>query len=117
MASSTNALETRRVLETQLIQKAWKEPEFRKQVVSDPKGLLEKHLGKKLPDQLRIYVHEEDANTLHFSVPPAPSNVAELSDEELEKVAGGTEMVSAIVSAVIATGLIASGMATAQNGW
>ena len=117
MATPTQADQTRRVLETHLIEKSWKDPEFRKQVVSDPKGMLEKHLGKKLPERLKIYVHEEDANTLHFSVPPAPSNVAELSDEELEKVAGGTEMVSAIVSAVIATGLITSGMATAQNGW
>jgi len=117
MATAPNALDTKRVLETQLIQKAWKEPEFRKQVVRDPKGMLEKQLGKKLPENLKIYIHEEDANTLHFTVPPAPTNLAELSDEELEKVAGGTEMVSAIVSAVIATGLVMSGVATAQNGW
>lgn len=80
---------TRRDLETALIEKCWKDPEFKKQVVSDPKGMLERHNGQKLPSELKIFIHEEDANTLHFSIPPAPAKVAELSDEDLSKVAGG----------------------------
>ena len=82
---------TKRDLETALIEKCWKDPEFKKQVVTDPKGMLERHIGQKLPEDLKIFIHEEDANTLHFSLPPAPSNAMELSDEDLEKVAGGTE--------------------------
>lgn len=88
---------TRRDLETQLIEKAWKDPAFKADVIRDPKGLLEKHIGQKLPEQVRIFVHEEDANTLHFSIPAAPSNLNELSDEDLEKVAGGTDLIATLL--------------------
>jgi hypothetical protein len=87
----------RRELETQLIEKCWKDPEFKKQVVSDPKGMLEQHTGQKLPAGLKIVVHEEDANTLHFTIPQAPTNLSELSDAELERVAGGTDLIITLV--------------------
>jgi hypothetical protein len=90
---SHSAVISRRELETALIEKCWKDPEFKKAVVSDPKAMLERQTGQKLPPQVKIYVHEEDANTLHLSIPPAPSNLAELSDEDLEKVAGGTDVI------------------------
>jgi nitrile hydratase alpha subunit/class II bacteriocin class with double-glycine leader peptide len=88
---------TRRDLEAHLIEKAWKDPEFKRQVASDPKGMFEKHLGQKLPEKLKIFIHEEDANTLYFSIPPAPSNLNELSDEDLEKVAGGTDIIATLI--------------------
>lgn len=99
---------TRRDVETALIEKCWKDAEFKKQVVSDPKGMLEQHTGQKLPPELRIFIHEEDANTLHFSILPAPSNLAELSDQDLERVAGGTDITVAIVAtAITAAGTLA----------
>jgi Nitrile hydratase, alpha chain len=88
---------TRQKIESVLVQKCWKDPVFRKEVVSDPKGMLEKHLGQKLPEQVKIFIHEEDANTLHLSIPPAPSNLAELSDEDLQKVAGGTDLIGTLL--------------------
>ena len=63
---------TRHDLETALIEKCWKEPEFKKTVLSDPKGMLELHIGQKLPAQIKVFIHEEDANTLHFSIPSSP---------------------------------------------
>jgi len=108
-AVQTQAL-TRRDLETRLIEKAWRDPVFRKDIVKDPKGMLEKHTGQKLPGQLRIYVHEEDANTLHFSIPSPPSNLNELADEDLERVAGGTDLVvftATIASLALTVGSIA----------
>ena len=106
---------TRRDMETRLIEKAWKDPVFRKDIVKDPKGMLEKHIGQKLSEQLRIFVHEEDANTLHFSIPPAPSNLNELSDEDLEKVAGGTDIVitGVTTSLVFGLGAVLAGTALA----
>jgi len=112
---------TRRDLETALIEKCWKDPEFKKTVLSDPKGMLERHTGQKLPAQLKIFIHEEDANTLHFSIPPAPSNLTELSDDELEKVAGGVTPTFVALSMVL-IGAVASGAAggaavTMNKGW
>jgi len=86
---------TKHQLETNLIEKCWKEPEFREKVLKDPKGMLEAFLGKSLPSDFKVVIHQEDANTLHLALPPAPSNVTELSDDELERVAGGTELVVA----------------------
>jgi hypothetical protein len=105
---------TRRDLETALIEKCWKDPNFMRQVVSDPKAMLERHTGQTLPSQIKIFIHQEDANTLHFSIPPAPSNLTELSDDDLERVAGGTDVVVLIFSAVTAAVTGAASAATAS---
>lgn len=111
---------TRRDVETALIEKCWKDPTFKKQVISDPKGMIERHTGQKLPPQVKVFIYEEDANTLHFSIPAAPANLAELSDEELETVAGGTDVLVtvAVTSSVFAVATTLVSMAeTKKNGW
>jgi hypothetical protein len=111
---------TRRDLETALIEKCWKDPEFKKQVIGDPKGMLERHTGQKLPAPIKIFIHEEDANTLHFSIPSAPSNLSELSDDELERVAGGTDVTVTFVvlSGILTAGVTAEAAATKiAGGW
>ena len=116
---------TKRDLEVALVEKCWKDPEFKKQILADPKGMLELHIGQKLPGDLKIFVHEENAETLHFSLPPAPTNATELSDEDLEKVAGGTEVLvvlsvgfAAAVSVIGTVGSVAGTAAvTKSNGW
>ena len=117
-------INSRQDIETRLIEKCWKDPEFRKAVVSDPKGMIERHTGQKLLPHLKIFIHEEDANTLHLSIPPPPTNVTELSDADLEKVAGGTEVVSIVGTAVMAaavtagTGVVTFGIGEAvRKGW
>jgi hypothetical protein len=112
---------TRRDLQTALIEKCWKDPDFKKRVVSDPKGTVEHHTGQKLPSEVKIFIHEEDANTLHFSIPPAPANVTELSDEDLERVAGGTDVaVTAAVTLAVGislTGTWATAIYSSGKGW
>jgi hypothetical protein len=61
---------------------------------------------------------------LHFTLPPAPSNLTELSDEDLERVAGGTDVAATIILAVIgavtggATAASASvAVSVATNAW
>jgi Nitrile hydratase, alpha chain len=113
---------TRRDLETALIEKCWKDPDFKKRVVSDPKGMLERHIGQKLPSEVKIFIHEEDTNTLHFSIPPPPANVTELSDEDLERVAGGTDVVitAAVTTFAVGVGLTgawATAIYSSGHGW
>ena len=126
MATAQTQTVTRRDLETRLVEKAWKDPDFRKDIVKDPKGMLEKQTGQKLPEQLKIFVYEEDANTLHFSIPSPPSNLNELSDEDLEKVAGGTDIVvvftaiaalSAVGGSLLSVGVIGGAHAGKAAGW
>ena len=78
----TQAL-TRRNLETALIEQCWKDPEFKKAVVSTRRACSKSILGRSCRDRMKIFVHQEDANTVHLSIPPAPSNLSELSDADL----------------------------------
>ncbi len=112
----------RREMETALIEKCWKDPEFKKAVLSDPKGIFERHTGRSLPPGMKIFIHEEDANTLHLTIPPAPSNLADLSDEDLERVAGGTEfliVMSAVAVSVAGASAVGSvaGVTATSGGW
>jgi hypothetical protein len=107
---------SRRDIETALVEKCWKDPEFKKAVVTDPKGMLERHTGKKLPPHVKIIIHEEDANTLHLSIPPGPANAEKLSDEDLERVAGGTEIVGIVVASVAGGALLTAAVGTMDSG-
>lgn len=121
MATTPSPSVVRRDIETALIEKCWKDPQFQKAIVSDPRSVIEAHTGQKLPENLKIFIHEEDASTLHFSIPPAPANVTELSDNDLEKVAGGTEVGMVVAGIFLATATIAAAGVTALNkdkiGW
>jgi len=110
-------------METLIIEHAWKDPAFKKEFTSDPKGTIEKYSGQKLPKDISILVHEEDAHTMHLTLPAPPPNLAELSDEELERVAGGTDVVitaaiiSAISAVVSASISVANDQTRARAGW
>jgi hypothetical protein len=80
---------TRQQFQTKLAERTLRNPEFRAAFMADPKGTLEKEFETKFAESVRIYAHEEDASTLHFAIPAVPANIEELSDEDLEKVAGG----------------------------
>ena len=73
--------------------------------VSRMLGQFEEHLGVKLPESLKITAHAESENSLHFVIPQTPAQkLDELSDEELEKVAGGvTPTVTLIVASLMAS--------------
>jgi hypothetical protein len=123
MATEASPL-TRRDIEAKIIALAWQDDEFRQKFVSDPKGQFEERLGTKLPESLEMTVHEEDENSLHFVIPLKPkANLAELSDEELEKVAGGTDIittisiVSVVSAASVITALSAVAVSVASGYW
>lgn len=81
-------LEQRQKLDRQVIERAMTDPDFRESLQGDPKATLEAEYGIRIPEQAEVKVLEEDANTHFFVLPPAPI-MGELSEEELEAVAGG----------------------------
>ena len=113
---STAAALSRRDIETLIVQRAWKDEAFRAEFLADAKGTIEKYSGQKLPPELKVVALAEDDKTIHFVIPPEPANADELSDEDLEKVAGGVDViVGTIVVTVIVAAATAAATATAAN--
>lgn len=79
---------TRQELEAKLVAQAWKDEAFRQELISNPKAAIEKEIGQELPESTDIRVLEETGNTVYLVLPQKPS-LEELSEEELEAVAGG----------------------------
>ena len=75
---------------------------FRDEFIADPKATIEKYSGQKLPAEYKVVALAEDDKTIHFVIPPKPANADELSDEDLEKVAGGIDIVTGIAIVVAA---------------
>jgi hypothetical protein len=90
---SSTALE-RRALEAKLIQRCWRDETFRRALVSDPAATIAAHTGMEKASLPNIVVHEEPAGTWHIVLPAAPTEAGELSDEELERIAGGVSVLS-----------------------
>jgi hypothetical protein len=83
-------------LEAKLIARAWKDAAFAEQLRRDPKAAAQQALAEvdpqaRLPDDLEVRVLEETPTTLYLVVPPKPEGpeAEQLSDDELEAVAGG----------------------------
>ena len=92
--SDTRPIPTRRQVEAMLIARAWKDPDFRKRLIADPRGVIESefpHALKdgKYPEGIRVEVIEEDENTKYFVIPFLPEQIAQtnLSRQELLSVA------------------------------
>jgi hypothetical protein len=81
----------RKDLEAQVIAKAWADEGFKKTLISSPHSAVEKEFGIKLPSSINLRVVEESDDNLYLVVPrkSAAAERGELSDLELETVAGG----------------------------
>jgi hypothetical protein len=78
-------------LEQRLIERSLQDESFRQQLLEDPKATVEQELGMRLPVDVQVRAVEETADTIYLVLPSAsPSGEGgELSDLELEAVAGG----------------------------
>lgn len=72
----------------QVLAHSWEDPEFRSKLLADPAATLNAN-GFTVPAGKRVEIVEDTDEVLHVTLPARPS---ELSDEELETVAGGTCM-------------------------
>jgi hypothetical protein len=80
------AVKTRKDLEIHLITRALKDEGFRQELVANPKAVVEKELGVKLPEELEINVLEETEDTLYMVLPCNPYEG--ISEEELKASVG-----------------------------
>jgi hypothetical protein len=102
--------DARAQMDAMLTKKAWEDDDFRRRFVADPKGMIAEFLGEALPDSLGVSVHEESPGSLHFVIPakPSPQALEELSDADLEKIAGGTDPGASAFVSMTAVLLIAA---------
>lgn len=109
---------SRAELEQKIIALAWKDDAFRKAFLADPKKAFEDRLGTKLPPDLKITAFAEDENHLHFVIPAKPSGLGELSEADLEKVAGGVDFIFTVLTAVAAStvSLVSAGVSVGATG-
>ena len=84
-------MEQRKKLEQQLIEKAMKDPGFRKRLLENPKAVIHELTGFELPPSLNVIILEEDPQTVYLVLPTvlAQPDETELTAKELEMVAGG----------------------------
>ena len=67
----------------------WKDEALKARFMTDPKAVLAEY-GVDVPANMNVNVVENSDNTVHITMPQAPSDSAGLSDEELKNVAGGS---------------------------
>ena len=85
--------QTRQQLETQVLERAAKDPGFREQFKQDPRGTTSRDFGVEVPSDITIEVVEETSSKVYLVLPPAPAQSGgELTDHELEEVAGGRDL-------------------------
>ena len=88
-------------VERRLVERSLQDDAFRQRLLADPKAAVEEELGIQLPAEVQIRVVEETADTIYLALPSASpaGEGGELSDRELDAVAGGDGTYSGEVSA------------------
>jgi hypothetical protein len=113
---------TRESVENELAVKAFQDPAFMEALRASPREVIAKEYGLNIPPNVKVELIEESPTKLYLRLPPNPNDL-ELTDEQLEAVAGGecavtTAMVSTTVAATIATTTVVSQeVSTRHGGW
>ena len=81
--------QNRKEFENNLIVKALKDESFKDELITNPRAVYERELGKSIPESISIEVIEETPDKVYLVLPSKPEVTEELSDAALEAVAGG----------------------------
>ncbi len=83
-------------LYAQVVQKAWEDNQFKSELMANPLEAIEKLTGEKLivpQGQTLVVKDQTDKSTVYFNIPrKIDTENLELTDEQLEMVAGGTDV-------------------------
>ncbi|MCC5613120.1 NHLP leader peptide family RiPP precursor [Nostoc sp. CHAB 5834] len=83
-------------LNAQIVQKAWEDTQFKSELIANPVETMESFTGNKinLPKGQKLVVQDQtDETTVYFNIPrKVELDTLELTDEQLEMVAGGESL-------------------------
>jgi hypothetical protein len=116
---------TRHDLEGKIVKRCWQDEEFRREFTADPAGVFVKYLQVPAANLPKIVIHQETAGSWHIVLPPKPANADALSDQDLEKIAGGAStlvcvgitVTAATLGAAGSMSISASAMVSVDRGW
>ena len=72
-----------------VFERAAQDEAYRAKLLADTHAAIEEVAGRPIPEGIKVVIHENTTSTLHFTLPYEHAADGELSDEELEQVAGG----------------------------
>lgn len=94
MTEASGGAGSRAEWERRLIERSLEDEEFRQRLLDDPRAVLEQELGSVLPEGVNVRVVQESQDTIYLVLPSTSAVVGqggELSDQDLEAVAGAGE--------------------------
>ena|SRR5271170_8308459 len=120
MTDQSSAL-SRHDLEAKIVKRCWEDDAFRKEFTADPASVFVKYLKVPASSLPNIVIHQEAAGNWHIVLPAKPANTNELSEEDLEKIAGGasplTLSIVVTIAASVSAGVSASVVVSFDKGW
>jgi hypothetical protein len=114
---------TRHDLEAKIVQRSWEDEGFRGKLLADPIGAFCRHFEVPADGAPRIVVHEETPGSWHIVLPSKSADASELSDTDLEKLAGGgspvvvATVVGTIVWSAIISVSVSAPVTVVEEGW
>lgn len=60
-------------LKVQIIKKAWEDPQFKQQLLDDPKGAIQQAFGIDVPADIDLTVVEETPTSYYLVIPSSPT--------------------------------------------
>jgi hypothetical protein len=87
---SNDIIVSRKDVREALVRTALKDESFRESLVANPKLVVERALGTKLPEAMEVVVVQETDERMFIVLPmQLPFETGDLNDAELEQIAGG----------------------------
>jgi hypothetical protein len=115
---------TRHDLEAKIVKRCWEDEAFGKEFTADPARAFVRYLQVPAADIPAIVVHQEEPGSWHIVLPSRPANMNELSEQDLERVAGGINPTwyavvtgAAVVASLGSAVITASVSITPDKGW
>lgn len=98
----------RHEFQNHIARKAWSDPDFKQRLLSNPRAVISEELsnikeGVSIPENVDVKVVEEKPDEIYMVLPVNPEEVTgrPLSEEDLERIAGGESVSATAVTAVV----------------